>query len=165
MGRRDDADFDRRLCRLDGLKPTARDKWRAFHRLWRLAHGRGPYQDIDAGICLRVLFGGWRAIQLLDGSESDGLVDRSHVPKFIRRQLLESHRRRRLYAGHYEWMERDKAVANTVREAHGIEVTPMEVAEARWKVIRLARDTAAVMDFKLPADDQAVLDLLKPKGG
>ena len=156
-----DHDYERRLCRLDGLKPTTRDKWRAFHRLWRLAHGRGGYQDIEAGECFRVLFGGWRSIRLMDGSDSDGLVDRSHLPKFLRKSLLEGHRKRRLYAGHYEWVERDKVTANRCRDEHGIEVTPDEVAEVRRKVIRLARERAAAMDVPVPADDDDLLRLIR----
>jgi hypothetical protein len=160
---KDDPEFEARMLRLDGKKPTAREKWQAFHRLWRLAQGHGVYQDAEAVDCFRVLFPNWRPIQLLNGLESDGLVDRSHMPKFLRKQLLEGHRRQRLYAGHYEWMERDKKVANLCREQHGIEVTPDEVAETRRKLIRLARDTAAEMDVKVPADDEDLLRMLKPK--
>jgi hypothetical protein len=164
MSKRDeDNAFTRRLCRLDGQKPTARDRWKAFHRLWRIANGHGAYQDIQVGESFRVLFGGWRCVRLLDSEETDGLVDRSKYPKFLRKQLLETARRQRLYAGHYEWMDRDKKVANAVREAHGMEVTPDEVAETRRKVIRLARETAARLDYRLPADDEDLLRLLKEK--
>ena len=155
-------DFDeRRLCRLDGLRPTARERWRAFYRLWRIAHGHGVHRDIDAGTCFRVLFNDWRFIRLIDGSESDGLVDRSRVPTFLRKRLLESHRKQRLYAGHYEWMERDKEVSRLVRDRDGIEVTPTEVAEVRRKLIQMARSKAAELDIRLPADDEGVLRLLK----
>jgi hypothetical protein len=165
VGKRDEDDaFTRRLCRIDGQKPNARDRWKAFHRLWRIANGHGAYQDIQVGESFRVLFGGWRCVRLLDSSDGDGMVNRSHLPKFLRKHLLETYRRQRLYAGHYEWMDRDKKTANLVRDRHGIEVTPTEVAEVRRKVIRLARDTAARLDMKLPADDADVLRLLKPKG-
>jgi hypothetical protein len=146
-----------RLCRVDGQKPTARERWTAFHRLWRIAHGRGVWHDMEAGMCFRVLFGGWRSIHLLDGHESDGLVDRSHIPTFLRKTLLEGHRRQRLYAGHYEWRDRDKTVANKVRDEHGIEVTPLEVAEVRYKLLRAVRARAAEDDVKLPADDEDLL--------
>lgn len=151
------------LCRLNGQQPTARQKWVAFYRLWRIALGHGGWQDMDAGQCFRVLFGSWRMILLLDSQESDGLVDRSRLPKCIRKQLLENIKRRRLYAGHYEWMERDKVVANQCRNIHGIEVTPEEVAEVRRKVIQTARRVAAEQDVKLPADDDEVLRILKPQ--
>lgn len=154
---------DARLCRLDGQQPTMREKWIAFHRLWRIAHGHGAVQDMDVGMCFRVLFGGWRAIRLMDTDHTDGLVDRSHIPKFLRKQLLEIKRRQRLYAGHYEWMERDKVVANQCRDKHGIEVTPDEVAEVRRKVINLARARAAEMNVQLPKDDEEVLKILKPR--
>ena len=89
------------------------------------------------------------------------MVDRSHIPTFLRKRLLEGHKKRRLYAGHPEWAERDKKVAHLCRDAHGIEVTPTEVAEVRRKVINLARRTAAELDVRLPADDEDVLRLLK----
>ena len=163
MGKRD-RDFELRLCRIDGRKPTARDKWKAFHRLWRLSQGHGAEQDIAAGQAFRVLFNNWRAILLLDTDRCDPLVDRSHVPTFLRKQMLDLYVRRRLYGGHPEWAERDKRVANAVR-AEGIEVTPREVAEVRAKVIRLARQRAAEMDVKIPDDDEDLLRLLKPRPG
>lgn len=160
-----DKDFDRRLCRLDGLKPTARDRWTAFYRLWRIAQGHGAHQDMAADLCFRVLLSDWRWIRLLDGRESDGLVDRSRVPMFLRKKLLDIHRKQRLYAGHYEWQERDKKVAHLVREQHGLEVTPTEVAETRRKVIQLARAKAAEMDYAIPDDDEELLKLLNPNRG
>lgn len=148
---------EERLCRLNGKKPTARERWTAFHRLWRIAHGRGAWQDMEAGMCFRVLTGNWRFIYLLDGRESDGLTDRSHIPKFLRRSLLENHRRQRLYAGHYEWRDRDKTTARRVRDREGIEVTPLEVAEVRYKLLRSIRARAAEEDLRLPEDDDDLL--------
>ena len=163
MGKRDD--FEERLLRLNGKRPTARDRWQAFSRLWRLAHRHGAYQDMAATECFQVLFPSWRSIQLIDGDASDHMVNRSHIPAFLRRRLLEGHKKRRLYAGHYEWVERDKKVAHLCRDVHGIEVTPAEVAEVRRKVINLARAKAAEMDVRLPADDEDVLRLLKEGTG
>jgi hypothetical protein len=88
---------------------------------------------------------------------------RTHWPKFLRRQLLETEKRRRLYGDHPEWRERDKLVASMVRE-DGIEVTPTEVAEVRQKVIRLARAKGLEMGFPLPDDDDELLLLLKRDG-
>lgn len=150
-----------RMIRTDGREPTARDRWRAFHRLWRIAHGHGACQDVDAGDCFRVLSTDWRLIRLLESPCNDGLVDRSHTPKFLRKRLLDDARKRRLYAGHYEWMDRDKMVANRCRSEHGMEVTPTEVAEVRRKVIQISRAKAAEMDFPVPQDDEDLLKLLK----
>lgn len=163
MSKRDDDALERRMLRLNGEKPTARDRWTAFYRLWRLAHGHGPYHDMDANMCFRVLFSDWEPIHLLDALETDGYVDRAHVPTFIRKDSLRIRRKQRLYAGHYEWIERDKVVANRLRAEHGMEVTPLEVAETRRKVINEARRIAAEQDFAVPADDEELLRLLKPK--
>ena len=160
---RDDPEFEQRLCRLNGKKPTARDIWRAFHRLWRIARGHGPFHDMEADLCFRVLFRNWGFIRLMDGPESDGYVNNSRIPKFLRERMLRDRKRRRLYGDHPEWRERDKQVARHVRERHGMEVTPEEVAETRRKVIELARAKAAEMDIKLPKDDEALLRLLKPE--
>ena len=159
MGKRDD--FEERLLRLNGKRPTARDRWRAFSRLWRLAHRHGVYQDMAATECFQVLYADWRYVWLLDEERGDGLVDRSHIPTFLRKRLLAHHKKQRLYAGHYEWVERDKKVANLCRDVHGIEVTPTEVAEVRRKVINLARSKAVTLGVRLPADDEDVLRLLK----
>lgn len=157
---RRDHDFEDRMLRIDGKKPTARDKWRAFSRLWRLANGHGAYQDIAAGEAIRVLFPNWRMVRLLDDDTGDGLVDRSHIPKFLRKRMIEHIRRKRLYGGHPEWRERAKVVARLVREKLGREVTPDQVAEVRLRVIGIIRRTASERGVDLPADDEAVLRLV-----
>src|SRR5580692_10649108 len=67
-----------RMCRLNGKKPTARERWTAFYRLWRMAHGNhGAEADIYASDCFRILFVDWSGIRLIeshvdDGGESNG---------------------------------------------------------------------------------------------
>ena len=156
-----DPEFDERLCRLNGKQPNARDRWRAFHRLWRIAHGHGAFQDIEAGICFRVMFRDWRAVRLMESEKSDGYVNNSRVPKFLRERLLRHRIRKRLHGNHLEWDERDRKVARTLREQQGIEVTPIEVAEVRRKVINIARAKAAELGLEMPADDAELLQMLK----
>ena len=56
----------RRLCRLDGRKPTARERWVAFYRLWRLIRNARPAQSWEDAIeCFRVLMHDWRWIELV----------------------------------------------------------------------------------------------------
>lgn len=153
MSRRDD-DFDLRVFRVGGRQPTARDKWRALYRLWRIARGRGMWQDMAVDLCFRVLFPN-RVLSLLD-APPDSLAGRSRLPKFLRRRLLDYYRRRRLYGNHPEWAAQDKVVAQRCA-AEGLEVTPTEVAEARWKVIQIVRDQAAKTGECLPADDADLL--------
>lgn len=151
-----------RMCRVDGQKPTARDRWRAFHRLYRLADNHGGYQDCALKEAMMVLFP-WRWMQVLDASESDGLVDRGKLPMFLRKTLLDHARRRRLrkYGG---TPERDRAVANKVRNEHGMEVTPEEVAEVRYKLMTLARDVADKLGVRPPEHiDELTAILRGPK--
>lgn len=153
-------EFDtERLCRLNGKSPTAREKWRAFHRLYRLAHGRGGYQDLAAAECFRVLYSDWRPVQLLEGGTNDGRVNTARVPVVIRKRLLAHRRKQWLYGGNRELVERDKAVAATLR-AEGKEITPLEVAVVRKNVVRIAREKAAAVGVVLPADDAAVLRMM-----
>ena len=149
-----------RLCRLNGEKPTARDRWLAFYRLYRLSMGHGAFQDMAAVDAFRTLFRDWRFIRLLESEERS--PSRAHVPRFLRRRLLDMDRRRRLHGDHPEWAERDKAVANHVHNEHGMEVTPDEVAAVRRKIITIARQKAAEQGIAVPADDEELLRLLKP---
>lgn len=153
-----DRDFDtERLCRLNGKQPTAREKWRAMYRLYRLSHRGDAYGDMAADDCFRVLWRDWRPFQLLDGSGRDGMVDNRHVPPFLRRQLLTLRRRLRLHGSHPEWADRDKVVAHRCREQHGMEVTPDEVAAVRRKVINMARAKASEIGLPVPSDDDELL--------
>ena len=148
-----------RLCRLNGEKPSLRDRWYAFYRLYRLSQGHGACQDMAAVDALRTLYSNWAWIRLIETEERS--PSRAHIPVFLRKSLLQNEREQRLYNGHYEWKERDKAVAHAVREAHGMEVTPDEVAVIRRKVIDIARARAAEQGINLPHDDEDVLKLLK----
>lgn len=156
-------EFDiRRMCRLDGRRPTAREHWTAFYRLWRIARKAGA-AGTESGECFRVLFPDWRFIQLLDSDTECQLVNAKRFPPFIRRDFAERRRRKRLYGNHPEWVARDKIVAQKVRDRHGMEVTPLEVAQTRRKIINMAREKAAEMGVKVPADDDELLRLLKPR--
>ena len=152
-----------RQCRLNGQKPTLRDKWIAFHRLYRLAMRHGPYQDMAVVDCFRTLYANWSWLCLLESEEKS--PSRAHVPKFLRRRLLEYERRHRLHGDHPEWAERDKVVARKVREESGMEVTPDEVAVVRRKLITMAREKAAYLGIPLPSDDEQLLRLLKEPDG
>lgn len=158
MGSKKDKEFARMLER----KPTARDKWRAFYRLWRIAHGHGHKQDEAAEDCYHVLFPNWRPIRLLKEETSGSLIDTSRMPKFLRWKFLEHHRRKRLYGNYYQtWREQDKRTVAKLREK-GIEITPDEVAETRRKVIQMARAEGMKSGISLPKDDEDLLRLLKP---
>lgn len=158
-----------RMCRLNGKKPNARDKWVAFHRLWRLSHRKGDscWLDGNATDCFRVLWADWRPRMLLDDDREDPLITRRSMPLFLRKRFLELDRKRRLYgecmAEWGRWQERDRRVAAKVRNEQGIEVTPAEVAETRRKVINLARRKAAERGLDLPEDDEELLDLLRER--
>jgi hypothetical protein len=139
-----------RMCRVDGQKPTAREKWLAFHRLYRLSLGRGVHQDMAAIDCFRVLWANWSMLRLCEAEENS--PSRTELPAFLRRRLLESDRRRRLHGRHWEFLERDQAVARQLCES-GQETTPAEVAAVRCKMIRHVRQKAAELGVTVPADD------------
>lgn len=148
-----------RFCRLNGQMPTLRERWIAFHRLYRIVskHERWASSEPTLSDSLRVFSPRWTALMNCEG---DTIGSRAR-PKFLRRSLIEGERRRRLHGNHPEWSERDKVVANLVRNQHGMEVTPDEVAVVRRKVINIARKKAVELGITLPADDGDVLRLLK----
>lgn len=150
-----------RMCRLNGQSPTARERWYAFWRLYRVAcHNKDPRTEGDLRDCFRVLFLGNRTYAKwvrLTGECVPAVGDRKHLPLFLRKRFLEMDRRKRLYGEHYEWMERDKKVAAQMRREDGIEVTPDEVAEVRRKTINLVRRKAAEFGVKVPTDDADLL--------
>ncbi len=153
-------DFDmERFCRLNSKKPTARERWVAFHRLFRLASGHGAHHDIAAGECFRVLFGSWRAIQMLEDSPADP-IPLHKVPKCLRSLIIKGRIRDRLYGDHPEWRERDQEVVAKLRD-QGVEATPEEVNTVRRKVLRIAREKAIEHGIDLPADDNEVLRIIK----
>jgi len=152
-----------RMCRLNGKKPTVREWWTAWYRLWRISHKTANlYIDGEATDCFRVLFPGTAFRHLV---ESLGDPLKARYPVFLRKRLLETARKERLYGKFWgewaEWQERDKRVAMVLRQQQGIEVTPIEVAEVRRKVLNMARAKAAEIGLDLPEDDADVLDMLK----
>jgi hypothetical protein len=149
--------------------PSPRDRWKMLHRLWRIAckgSARPEGGDADASDCLFTIFCNspkWLRMYRLLKAEGDKLETRRLCPTFLRKMLLDSERRLRLRTGHPEWYEQDQVTAQKVRDSHGYEVTPDEVAGVRRNLLDVARSTARVMNVWLPIDDQKVLDLLKNK--
>lgn len=138
-------DFDdARLCRINGQQPTARERWVAFWRLWRISqkNGKGTV-GLDAHECFQVILGDsdkYCAFIYLAGCSNDPLQLRHCYPKSLRQKLLESAKFNRLYGGRKrEWLERDKEVARTIVQTEGIEVTPEQVGEIRWKMLNGVR--------------------------
>jgi hypothetical protein len=146
-----------RMCRLDGAKPTARERWIAFSRLYRLTQGHGASQDMAAVECLHVLMPSGRWLRLVQAAE--GSPSRTHAPKFLRRILLNSDRKRRLHGQCFEWLEADRHVARQLAE-RGTEMTPDEVGATRGGIFRMARAKAAQLGIALPADDEGLLAYL-----
>lgn len=151
--------FERRLCRVDGERPTARDQWTAFYRLHRMLEGRDVHREHGAKEALMVLFSG-RWTCLVNAEATDGLVDRAKYPLLLRRLLLDGIRRKRLrkYGGN---AERDRAVARIVREQHGIEATPEQVAQVLYKVMSMARALSDSMGLKPPDSVDELAAVLK----
>jgi hypothetical protein len=146
-----------RMCRVDGQRPTARERWIAFHRLWRLAQGHGAWQDMAAVDCFRVIFTNWDGIRLLNSNEDT--LSRVSTPSFLRRELLKHDKRKRLG---YPDTEQMQSIARQLHE-QGTEMTPDDVAEVRQKVIRKFRDHALRNDIPVPADDDALMKWLANK--
>lgn len=74
------ADF--RMCRLDGQQPTARERWKAFYRLWRAAYWR--HKDHYVLLAFRVLMYDWRWIKLVEQPPGDTLECQRFLPLDIR---------------------------------------------------------------------------------
>jgi hypothetical protein len=146
-----DAAIERRI---DGKRPTARQKWIAFHRLYRIATNTDGYREHAALDCFRVLLPCWDHVNLMEADERS--VSRVKFPVCIRRQLLATERRRRIHGPRYEWLEADRRVANRLRQ-EGREMTPEEVGETRQAAIRAIREKAAEHKIPLPADDRELL--------
>lgn len=144
-----------RMCRLNGKKPTDREKWTAFYRLYRMTQrGRNAEACMEAADCLRILMADWSWLLLVQSSGT--MLTGPMVPKFLRYKFLEIAKRKRLYGEGYKWLDRSKLVAMQMHE-QGIEVTPEEVAETRLKVIRMIRDKANADNIRIPEDDEELL--------
>lgn len=159
---REEREREDRMLGVNGKVPTLRDKWKAFHRLWRLAHRKvDDWSEHAVKECFWTLFPRSRWASFLASEANDGLVDRSHIPLFLRRRLLDDARRRRLYSGQYELRDRDAAVSVEMANRHGIEMTPEQVAETRFEVCRKLRDAARRDGYELPSRDADLLALLR----
>ena len=95
MSQKNKREYESRALRLNDQKPTARDRWIAFHRLWRMVKKQSEYHVCDAQIACYILcreeVGRW--IHLVEDSVDQG---RKHWPLFIRRERLEIDRKQRL---------------------------------------------------------------------
>jgi len=151
--------FERRLCHVGGERPTVRDRWQAFYRIHRMVNTGDSYRELGAKESLMVLFPG-RWTCLVNQPTNDGLVNRGQYPLFLRKSTLEGIRRKRLrmYGGS---AERDRAVAAKVREQHGIEATPDQVAEVRYKVMSIARTVSDSLGTSRPDTIDQVVSILK----
>lgn len=150
--------FERRMLYIGGERPTVRDRWQAFYRIHRMLVGGDMNREHGAHESLMVLFPPkWTS--LVNESTNDGLVDRGKCPMLLRRLLLDGIRRARLrkYGGD---AERDQRVARLVREQHGIEATPEQVAEVRYKVMSMAREAADACGIRRPEHIDDVFGLL-----
>lgn len=151
-----------RMLGINGQSPTTRDKWLAFHRLWRLAVNKANmFQEQAIVECFWTLFPRTRWTSLLNADSTDGLVDRSHMPLELRKSLLEHARRRRLYGGQPGLKELDQRVSVGMANVHGIEMTPLEVAETRYQVCSLLRTMVAEQGEQLPAHDGELLAAIR----
>jgi hypothetical protein len=89
-----DKSYIMRMCRVDGQKPTSRDRWKAFYRLYRITmkHDDLRYASRDrSGLdALRMLNNDWVARL----NETDLLSD-GGMPVFLRKRFVEMAKRRR----------------------------------------------------------------------
>lgn len=71
-----------RMCRVDGAQPTTRERWTAFHRLWRIAERSSPpfhgFED-----CFRVLMHDWKWIILMNET-GDVYAINPFMPRTVR---------------------------------------------------------------------------------
>lgn len=142
-------------------RPTLRERWVAFHRLFRITKaGANGYRNDDANACLYILAAGTGWVSLMN--EDCHANGRGDYPPVIRRRLLEGEKRRRLFGPGYRWLDECRAVAQHLR-GEGVEVTPEEVAEIRHKIVRIAREKAVKQGFVLPADPDDVLRMLRSR--
>lgn len=156
-----------RMLRFNGKRPTMRDHWRAFYRLYRLATKADGSYNLNGGAvdCLRVM--GYHDWVCLCRADDDMACD--DVPVFLRRRFLEASRRKRLYGkrleNYGEFRSVDQAASRRMAEQHGIEVTPDECGAVRAKVLRLARAKAAELDLRVPESDVELLQMLTRHAG
>lgn len=153
-----DFDFARILCTLEG--PTHRERWRAFHRLYRLARRKEGENNFGGGLidCLRVLgFHEW----VVSLGKSDKLDDRVAMPVFLRKMTLETTKRRRLYGSeHEELRQADCYAARKMAEKYGVEMTPDQCAEVRHKVAKAARQLAVTHGVRVPESEVELLKMV-----
>jgi hypothetical protein len=80
--------------------PTTRERWKAFHRLWRIMLGRKSYWvELGASECFRVMMYDWRWIRLVE-ADGDELATLRQLPREVRWYMVgRPQRLRRLLAG------------------------------------------------------------------
>jgi len=138
-------------------RPTARERWLCFCRLYRLArkvdeqNNQASNSAVDA---LRMI-GYWNWCAAL--AERDPPGDRRHYPLFLRREFLRLAKRRRLYGPsleHYEeLLPKDQAIARVFAEERGIELTIDEAADERNRLFRKIRQHMRDCGSPMPEGD------------
>lgn len=146
-----------RMMRLEGHKPTAREMWGAFYRLWRLSRKNDLWSDTSADDAWRVL-GFYEELNLCNQDLST--LSRVSYPTVIRRKLLGLDRRRNAHGQHFELLEESRRVAAMLRE-QGIEMTPDEVGISRKEIFAKIRRHFEEKGAALPLDDVALLRYLR----
>ena len=148
--------------------PTARHRWVAFYRLWRMAESLGPEHGHAAQLAFYILDAGQISAWVhLVMSHGDTLGLWRHLPLAMRRERLAWQKKERLYGrGHYarreRWQAQEKDIAKYLAD-QGVEVTPEQVAEVRRKLIELARNVLMMRGVTPPRDDAELLRIMGAK--
>ncbi len=159
-----------RVLRVNGTCPTPRDAWIAFYRLWRMAVRHDGPQENRRGATQLAFYalGGDRIERFvhLCMDRRDTMYLNHYLPPSVRKDKIDLDRKNRIYGKrNYDrrvrWMEQDKRIAAIIRNERGIEMTPLEVAEARREAINGIRKTAAERGIAVPADDEELLVWIK----
>lgn len=141
-------------------KPTAREKWAAFHRLWRIANRAAKesyFIEHDMNECFWAL-GYYRYEKLMRSREDGPPIPLHKVPSVLRRHVMKSRVNERMYGKHPDWKERDQQLIRAMRDK-GIETTPEEVHSVRMKLLGIFRQSAIELGIDMPADDATAFDL------
>lgn len=150
-----------RALRYRGQKPTARERWGAFYRIYRLA--RKCSLDPQAILCLDVL-GLGKMVQIVE-CRADWLKNNNIIPLEARKLGLQARKRRRIYGEHMEkwdfWYPKDQEIARRLSSEQGVEMTPEEVGDVRVQGFSSLRRMARERCIVLPEDDMDLHEVLK----
>jgi len=173
-------ELDRYIGR-NGQKPTQKDKWKAFWRLWRICKRASDKSNPFMSIAAETSFGWllddeWDWVRLAS-SPSDRLsLPLNNVPIVIRKLWLKHDKKKRKreqeakIAKRYGIIldyQRDKLVASAVRE-NGIEITPDQVSKIRSQVCEKIRNKLIDIGWNendIPISDEGIILLLRKTKG